>query len=286
MTSPPSPSKSIGLMLGSVLLFSVNALLVRGLNLHAPQVDGWIASLYRGIVGLVIVIAFFGFGRGLELKHLVTNPLLFFRGLLGGFGILAFYISLVHLGAAKAVIINLSYPIFGSLFATLWLKEHLPARSWIWMVAGFCGLVIFLGSDLHNGITRYDWLALAGAIAAGGIITLIRQLRNQEHTATIYASQCAASVAFAILPTTGTALHLPPDTTLLLVLAAVVVAIAQLAMTHAYRTLSVARGSSIQMLLPLVTAAGGWLLFDESFNAIGISGAALTMLATWRVVAR
>ena len=273
-------------MLGSVLLFAANALLIRGIHMQVPAADGWVASLFRGVVGMVVVIAMFGRGRGLELSHLFTRPLLAVRGLLGGFGILAFYITVVHLGAGRAVIINLSYPMFGSLFAALWLKEHLPLRSWLWMVAGFIGLVIFLGADLEKGINGYDLLALAGAVAAGGVVTLIRQLRDREHTSSIYASQCLASLLFALWPAAAPTMTLSATVIGLMVGAGIIVAIAQLAMTFSYRTLSVARGSSIQMLLPLITATGGYLLFDETFTSTGIAGAILTLLATWQVVRR
>lgn len=286
MTAPPSESRSIGLMLGSVLLFAVNALLIRGIHMSVPAADGWVASLFRGAVGMLVVIAMFGWGRGLELSHLFTRPLLAFRGLLGGFGILAFYITVVHLGAGRAVIINLSYPMFGSLFAAWWLKEHLTLRSWLWMIAGFVGLVIFLGSDFDGGIGGYDLLALAGAVAAGGVVTLIRLLRDREHTSSIYASQCLASFAFALWPAAAPTMTLSPGVIGLMIGAAIIVAIAQLAMTYSYRTLSVARGSSMQMLLPLLTATGGYLLFNETFTSVGIAGAVLTLLATWQVVRR
>ena len=285
MTSLPSESRSITMMLVSVLLFAVNTLIIRGLSAHVPEANGWVASFFRGAVGVVIVVMFFGFGRGLQLKHLFTRPLLAFRGLLGGLGILAFYITVVHLGAGRAVIINLSYPMFGSLFAALWLKEHLQIRSWLWMIAGFVGLVVFLGSDFEKGINGYDFLAVGGAITAGGVITVIRQLRNSEHSATIYASQCVASFLFAAIPAAAPTATLSMEALGIMILAAIIVAIAQLAMTASYRTLSVARGSSIQMLLPLPTAVGGWWFFGESFTPLGLAGALLTLVATWRVVA-
>lgn len=270
-------------MLGSVVLFAANVLLVRSLNLHFPAADGWVASLFRGMVGLLVVAALFQ-GRGLQLTHLFTKPLLIARGLLGGFGILAFYITVVNLGAGRSVIINLTYPMFGSLFAAFWLKEHLPARSWAWMLAGFSGLLIFLGIDFQEGINFYDLLGIAGAIAAGIVVVLIRQLRHSEHTATIYSSQCFASAMFAAWPAVGPTLSLPGNAMLLMALAATIVAIGQLAMTHAYRTLSVARGSSIQMLLPITTAIGGFIFFNERFSGIELLGAALTLLATWQII--
>ncbi len=284
MTTTPTEKAGITLMLGSVVAFAVNALMIRGIALAVPAADGWVASLFRGVVGLAIVSAFF-LKKGFQPRHLFTRPLLIARGLIGGFGILAFYITVVHLGAGRAVIINLSYPIFGCLFASLWLKETLTVRSWSWMFAGFAGLLVFLSGGLTFSIGKYDVLALAGAVAAGAVITLIRQLRHSEHTATIYASQCLASAIFAAGPAAVPSATLPGGAFWLMVLAAVLVAAAQLSMTHAYRTLSVARGSSIQMILPLVTALGGWLFFDEIFTLTEIAGGALTLVATWRVVA-
>lgn len=270
-------------MLCSVILFALNILIIRGLSLHLPAADGWVATLFRGMVGMAVVCIFFSrhivtFGR------LFTRPLVILRGALGGISILAFYVTIVHLGAARATIINLSYPMFGSLIAAIWLGEHLTTRAWIWMGAGFAGLVVFLGGDFHAGFNRYDLLALAGAIGAGAIVVIIRQLRHTEHTATIYAAQCIYSVLFAAAPATHATSTLPVFGMAALVAAAIVAAIGQLSMTHAYRELSVARGSAIQMLLPIITAAGGFMFFGERFNVVEIAGAAATLFATWQIV--
>ena len=65
---------------------------------------------------------------------------------------------------------------------------------------------------------------------------------------------------------------------------AVIVTVAQLIMTRAYQFMSVSRGSSLQMLLPLATAVGGFVFFGETFHPVEIAGALLTLFATWRVV--
>ena len=127
------------LMLGSVVLFAANALLIRGLALALPAIDGWMASLFRGVVGLVFLAVLFGFGRGLELRRVFTHPLLILRGVIGAFGILVFYVTVVHLGAGRAVVINLSYPIFGTLIAAVALRESPGWRAYLWMLAGFAG---------------------------------------------------------------------------------------------------------------------------------------------------
>lgn len=275
---------SITMMLCSVILFAINTLLIRGAALHAPAADGWVASLFRGVIGLLVVVMIFG-GRGFQPGRLFTKPLLLLRGGVGALGIIAFYVTVVHLGAGRAVIINLSYPIFGCLFAMWFLGERLSGAAWAWLAAGFAGLVLFLGGGQGFSVGRYDLLAVAGAVAAGAVVTIIRELRHTEHASTIYASQCLGSIFLAAVPASVPAVKLPPLAFTVMVVAAVLVSIAQLAMTQAYRQLSVARGSAVQMLLPLVTAVGGWIFFAERYRPIELAGAALTLLATWRVVA-
>jgi drug/metabolite transporter (DMT)-like permease len=120
-------------------------------------------------------------------------------------------------------------------------------------------------------------------MTAGWVVVIIRRLRNEEHPAMVYASQAALSLLLA-LPVSAGLVELPVAALGALALAAVIVTLGQLAMTWAYHDLSVSQGSAIQMLLPVVTAIGGWLLFDETFEKIELCGAALTMLATWQIV--
>lgn len=271
-------------MLASVALFSINTLLIRAISLQFPAADGWLASLFRGVVGMFVVIALHGWGRGLRMDRLFASRLVALRGVVGGLAIIIFYVTIVKLGAARAVILNLTYPVFGSVIAAVWLKERLSRASMAWMIAGLCGLVVFLSDDgklFHP--SAYDLLALLGAAAAGWVIVIIRRLRHEEHPATIFASQALYSLVIAT-PVAGKLTQLPPIAWLGLTAAAIVVAIAQLQMTHAYQRMSVAKGSSIQMLLPVVTGIGGFLFVGETFHPVEILGAAITLLATWRVV--
>jgi drug/metabolite transporter (DMT)-like permease len=277
--------RSVILMLGSVFLFAANTLLVRAVAIHAPAADGWVALLFRGIVGTIVVFAMFGWGRGLVPKRLFSSRLVLMRGIIGALATLAFYITIVELGAARAVIINLTYPIFASIIAAFWLKEKLSAPRVVWMLIGFAGLVIFLSDDgRFSRPSSYDLLALAGALGAGWVVVIIRRLRNEEHPATIYASQSVFNLLLAA-PAAAPVLNLPAFAWWGLAGGAVIVTFAQLIMTQAYQFMSVSRGSALQMLLPIVTAVGGFAFFGESFHAMEIAGGLLTLVATWRVVA-
>ena len=276
--------RSLVLMLTSVVLFAVNTLLIRAVALHAPAADGWLASLFRGGVGLAVVFALYGNGRGLQPERLFASKLVALRGIIGGIAIIIYYVTIVKLGAARAVILNLTYPVFGTLIAACWLKEKISRRAICWMLAGLGGLAVFLSDDGKLlKPAAYDLLALLGAATAGWVVVIIRKLRHEEHPATIYASQALYSLAIAS-PTVVKLPQIPSMAWLGLIIAAIVVSHAQLVMTRAYQTMSVAKGSSIQMLLPLVTGIGGFFFFGERFHTIEILGATLTLLATWRVV--
>lgn len=282
-------------MLLSVVLFAANVLLLRAISLRAPEVDGYVASLYRGVTGWVILLLFYR-GRGLQAGRLWTRPLVLLRGAVGATGILLFYVTIAHLGAGRAVIINLSYPIFGAVMAGVWLKERLEARQVGWMLVALGGLGIFLAGDrsgvLAGGATelgglsvnRYELLAVLGAVVAGMAVVLIRLLGREEHPSTIYASQCLWSLV-AALPFCRPEYLVPsPGVLAALILASALVAGGQLTMTESFRHLSVATGSSIQMLLPLATAAGGAVLFAERYVLREVLGALVALAATWWVV--
>ncbi len=276
--------RSVMLMLGSVVLFAANTLLIRAVALHTPAADGWVAILFRGAVGMAVVYALFGRGRGLDLKRVFSGRLIAIRGVVGALSTVAFYITIIHLGAGRAVILNLTYPIFASVIAAIWLKEKVNRTAMLWMLVGFCGLVVFLsdGGQLLRP-SAYDLLALAGAVGSGWVVVIIRRLRHEEHPATIYASQAFYGLAIAA-PAAVKLPQLPPSVWLWLTVGAVIVTVAQLIMTRAYQFMSVSRGSSLQMLLPLATAVGGFVFFGESFHPVEIAGALLTLVATWRVV--
>ncbi|MFK7910882.1 MAG: DMT family transporter, partial [Akkermansiaceae bacterium] len=187
--------------------------------------------------------------------------------------------------AGRAVIINLTYPIFASIIAAIILKEALSKRKLGWIIAGFGGLVVFLGDQsLADGISKYDLLALLGAVFAASVVVLIRKLHDTEHTSTIYAAQCVYGALIAI-PFAATDLPtLPMNAGWWLLAAGGIVTFGQLSMTYAYRHLEVSTGASIQMLLPICTALGGYFLFQERFTPIELLGATLTLLATYQVM--
>jgi drug/metabolite transporter (DMT)-like permease len=281
----PNPERrGILLMLVSILFFAVNVLILRAVALAAPSADGWVASSYRGIVGGVLVWLVYR-GRGFEPRNLLRQPWVLARGLVGSVGIVTFYLTIEHLGAGRAVILNMTYPLFGAVIAAVWLGEPLRWGQFGWMLVAFGGLSVFFGEAVFAGrFSRHEVIGLVGAVVAGVAVVIIRLLRNREHASTVFASQCLWSWAVSIPMAMGKVAGLPWKAHFGLAAASAVVAVAQITMTHGFHLLPVARGSSIQMLLPLVTAIGGIVCFDEHLSGTEWLGGAVLLGATWLAV--
>jgi len=282
--SSTSETKGIALMLTSIVFFTVNTLAVRALALAIPACDGWVVTLFRGLAGTMVVVLLYSKAGRLRLKSLLDRPRVIARGVLGAIGVSLYYLTVIELGAARAVVINLTYPIFAAVLARVFLQEALNAKKLFWIMSGFLGLMVFLAPKaLDSGVGRYDILALVGAVVAAGVVVLIRKLHEDEHGSTIFASQAVYCIIFAIPITQGLPLTLPTNAVFLLFAAGLIVAAGQLTMTFAYRHLEVSKGASLQLLLPIATGMGAWIFFDETFGSIELLGAALTLLATMMI---
>ena len=278
--------KGVGWMLASAFLFAGNTLLIRAASLASSGADGWMATLFRGLVGVLLLVVFYSNGRGFEWRRMFSNRLVVLRGLVGCVGIICFYITIVKLGASRAIVINLTYPMFATVIAAFWLKENVKVATRWWLVVALAGLVIFLSDEkMSLSPTPYDLLGILGALAAGWVVVMIRKLRHEEHPATIYGAQATCSLLLG-LPFIGKVPELPFAGWGLLALGAVVVTFAQLIMTSAYQRLSIAQGASLQMTLPIFTAVGAFFFFGEAFEMHELLGAVVTLVAIWRVAGR
>lgn len=278
--------KGVVWMLASAFLFAGNTLLIRAASLASDGADGWMATLFRGVIGMALLVVFYSNGRGFEWRRMFSNRLVILRGLIGCLGIILFYITIVKLGASRAIVINLTYPMFGTIIAAFWLKEKVRVATRWWLIVALAGLVVFLSDEnMSLAPSRYDMLGIFGALAAGWVVVIIRKLRHQEHPTTIYGAQASCSLLLG-LPFVGKVPDLPFASWGFLALGAVVVTFSQLIMTSAYQRLSIAQGASLQMTLPIFTAVGAFFFFGETLKVHELLGAVVTLVAIWKVAGR
>lgn len=281
--------RGVAVMLLSVLGFTVNTLLIRYLSGSERGIGPEVPLLFRSMVGAFIVLAFFRGRRPTRVKPVFSNKLLILRGVTGLLGTAAYYWTVPSLGAGMATLICNTYVIFASVIAVLALGEKLTPMRFVWLALAFVGIVFLVGPNGTAGKFHFGWyeaVALLGAIAAASSVVLVRRLVSEFSIGTIYLAQCIW-IAMPLIFIAGPELiRLGWGDVSLLVLAATAASYGQLAMNEGYRCLSVTAGASIQMLWPVATTFGGWLLFSESFLAIQVVGAVLILAAVWRVSVR
>jgi drug/metabolite transporter (DMT)-like permease len=278
---PPARSqhaRGVGLMVLSALAFTINVLLIRGIA-QFESVDIWLVSCARFVVGLILVATLYP--REWQPSHLLRSAKLAERGLIGGLGVVAYYATVVHLGAGRATFINNTYVIWGALLAVFILHEPLRRAVVVGSVAALAGLGLLTGAFAHVAtVDGYDVLAVACAVASGYIVVTIRQLHATEHSATIFSAQCV----YGLVVCGGPLLfHLQPVSlaaAAMLVAASVCAGLGQLTMTRAFRDLSVAEGSLLQMIVPLGIALGEAVLFGARFSTAELAGATLVLLGS------
>lgn len=274
------------LMVASAGCFIANALVIRVLGARFA-VDSWLLSSVRFVVGLALIVMLFTPGRVFRFNNLYRNPRLIIRGVLGGIGVYLYYLTIVHLGAGRATFISNTYVVMGALLAVVVLKEPFTPALIVGAVVSLGGLALLTGGGLALPATGfYDFLALLGALASAIVIVTIRQLHRTEHTATIFGAQCFYGLLFCLVPTAARFEMPALPAWGLLVASAACAGAGQLMMTRAYRDLSVARGSLLQMLVPLGTAGGGALFFGERFQLHELVGAALILGGTLLTMVR
>jgi drug/metabolite transporter (DMT)-like permease len=265
-------------MLLSIVFFSVNSLTLK--HLAQSDISPWIALLFRACVGMIFVAALFGFAGQVSFRRAVTDRMLAYRGLLGVFGTIAYYLTIPELGPGKATLINNTYVVISALMAVWFLKESFSAGKLVGNALGFLGLTLLIATPAQ--LMLFGWaesLAVFGALMAAGTVIVIRKLTLTESTAMIYTSQCVY-VLIGSLPLAVYELQrkqIDNYSLLVLVLAGVSATIGQLAMTEGFRHLTVAVGGAFQICVPVVIAIGGVTLFGEVFSNAQLIGAMLIL---------
>lgn len=295
--SDPSSSDASRVRMGaiimslSVICFTGNTLFLKYLG-SIRSVDPYVALLFRAVVGAMIVLAFFRGRRPLEIIPIFRNKGLIARGISGVIGTVAYYVTIQSLGSGKSTLICNTYVLFAAIIASFALGEKLSRRRFVWMALAFVGISLLLGNGKSGAepgsgiITSPQLIGLIGAISAAVSVVLVRNLTLRYSNGTIFMAQCLW-VLIAVAPIACRKMAgIEYSDIALLSLSAAMAAFGQLMMNEGFRRLTVATGASIQMLWPVLTAAGGFFFFGETFTPIQIVGAALILIGVWRVTIR
>ncbi len=159
-------------MLLASLFFAIVGAFAKILSREMPSVE---VVFFRNLISLLFVTAtIFKY----PIKQSGGKPwLLFFRGLMGLLGVLAFFYNIAHISLADAMTFSRTSPIWTAIFAYIFLGEKISKKGWIAIFVGFIGVVMIMKP---NGLTfsKTDIIGIASGILAALAYTSVRELRK------------------------------------------------------------------------------------------------------------
>lgn len=265
--------KGVVLIMASAVAFC----LMSGLVKYASGIDPYKTTLFRFVVGLGMLGTAALMGK-IQLRF-VHGPLLLLRGLIGGTAILICFFSIAKLGVGKGTVLIYAYPIFGSIFSSIFLKEKIGIVRFLAILTAFVG-IYFLAIDngdefsSSNIIGRYELLAIIGAALGGLAVVIVKKLHDTDSSYAIYFAQCVIGLWVVVVPANLVSCSIGISGGILLVAIGVTATIGQLLSTEALRYVQVATGSLLGMMVPVINYFIGVMIFNETISWRSIVGAA------------
>ncbi len=271
-----SQYRGVVLILISTVFFSLMSGLVR----YASDIDPYKTTLFRFIVGLGILGTAALFGK---IRLSFNNGLLLFlRGLIGGTAILICFWSISKLGVGKGTILIYAFPIFGSIFSAILLKEKVGAVRFVAILIAFVGIYL-LASTNNNGsaflgvLGKNELLAIFGAMFGGLALVIVKKLHDTDSSYAIYFAQCVIGLWIIAVPANVVPCSIGLSGSLLLLAIGITATIGQLLSTEGIRYLDVSTGSLLGMLVPVVNYFIGVIIFGEFVSWRSIVGSATVL---------
>jgi len=253
----------------SAILFGFMGLMVKILSQSIPAELIAFGRFFFGLFAVSILVV----ARLVKLKF-VNRPLLIFRGIVGGFAILCYFKSVSLIPLADAAVISFSYPIFGTIFAAIFLKEELKPQALLVLMIALFGMVLVADPKFRTINIGYVF-ALISSLCAGAAVTSVRQLRKTDDPWSISIAQMVGGIIIVSL-LSFKSLSIPnPNILLLLVFASLISTIGQLLLTYAYEFCSVTVGGTISLAVVPTTVVLAIVFLGETITASFLVGSSM-----------
>jgi drug/metabolite transporter (DMT)-like permease len=197
------------------------------------------------------------------------------------------------LPASLEAIFNALSPMFGAVFAALWLGEPLTVRKGAGLILGMAG-VVFTSRFSGVELTPTTGLAMAGCLLAPacyGLSGVYLKKRASGAPSLAIAGGSQLLGGLVLLPLLFVVPPGPAPLDLRIALVAVAFALLCNALGYViyYRLMAKVgptRALTVTFLVPVFAMAWGWLFLGEPVTLGMVSGAAVILSGTWLVAGR
>jgi len=201
-----------------------------------------------------------------------------------------FAYAAMYLPASYSAVLNATSPVFGAVFAALWLNERLTLRRVTGALAGVAGVALLVG---FGPVVADANVVLAALAAIGGAccyalaaVYTRRKAAGIEPLALAAGSQVGAALVlssgFAAWP--GAESFGAGIIASVLALSVVCTALAYLIYFRLIADVGAARALTVTLLIPVFGVLWGVVFLGEVLSSSMLAGGALVIVATWLVV--
>jgi drug/metabolite transporter (DMT)-like permease len=282
----PWRRNGLALMLASNVLFGLLPITVKWANrggFGAVQVSFFRFCVSLAGVALLVV-------TGPQRLRAANPRALWWRGFFGGLAVLIYFVTLQLTTATKATLLHYTYTIWANVYAVALGRSRPPK--------GFGGILILalVGLWLVLGVSpaRFVWGDASGVLSGmtgGAAVYAIKEARRTDNALSTFGSFALGGWVFAGLALiVGPMLGLPelsrwtpigPRGLMILMVMGVVSMAGQLLFTQGYGYTSLAMGTLLSLLVPILATIFGWLLLGEVLTRGMLVGTVLVLTACW-----
>jgi drug/metabolite transporter (DMT)-like permease len=275
MTNPMH--RALALMTLSATFFGLMAFAAK---LAAARLSGPEVAFFRFAAGLMPLL-FVGRYRRAAMKFQRLD-LLFYRGFFGGVAVLLYFVSMEHLSAGEATLLNYTAPIFSGLLSIFLLGEVISPKVMFAVPVALAGVILVVHAEA--GFGRWELAGIASAVCSGAALTAMRAARRTEGSWAVYGAFCLIGLLTTV-PQTLLSWKTPRGEEWLSLGATALFAMAaQLLMTFALRWVDAMTAGVISQLAVLLSMACGTLFLHDRITALSALGVGLTISGVCGVV--
>jgi drug/metabolite transporter (DMT)-like permease len=238
--SKPNRLRGIACVLVATFLLTVMNAMVRHVssNLHAFEI-----VFFRNLFGLIVILPWF-VRYGFAILRTRRLNLHLWRGVLQSGSMLTFFYALTITPLTDVTALFFVAPIFGAIFAIIFLKEHVGVRRWVAILFGFAGTFVVLrpgGGTIDLGA----WLTIASALLWALTAMVIKVVGREDSSVTITAHMTVFLIPFTLVPALFVWTWPTADQFAWLIAIGVIATIGHLLMAQAFKD------ADTQVVLPL-----------------------------------
>lgn len=257
-----------------VLVLTPDALLVR-----LVQADVWALVFWRGALQFIALLLFL---LCLNRRKAWASFVAIGWGgiaiaLMYALGNLAFIHSLKQTEAANTLLIISSSPLLSALLSRLFLKEHVPLRTWLAACGAFVGIGIITSGSIGAGALTGDLLAFGAAISLAASFVIARKARHVSMVPAVALS--GLLIAVMAVPAVPAFPVSTLDGLYLFLLGAVIMPISFGLITLGPRYIPAAEVSLIMLLETVLGPFWVWLALSEQPSGRTLLGGAVVLTA-------